>query len=114
MTDVAELKRLIEAATPGPWRVGGTGIFPSIMCSQGFAISATGMSKRNLSECRANAAFIVAARHAVPDLLAENARLREAITTALEQLNHPGHLPDPPGKNTIAMGLRAALTGDQP
>lgn len=51
--------------TPGPWRVGGTGIFPSIMDAQGFAISATGMSKRNLAECKANAKGMAA----VPQLV---------------------------------------------
>ena len=50
--------------TPGPWKIGGTGIFPSVMDAAGFAIVSTGMSKRHILECRSNARLIAAA----PDL----------------------------------------------
>jgi len=69
--DLAHLRSLCDAATPGPWRVelDGTGH---------YCLRAPHQSVRTVARvfCDIDAAFIAAARVAVPRLLDEVARLR--------------------------------------
>ena len=66
MTDNTELKRLAEAATPGPWISGGNWV-------------STQKGVRSVAECsRGDEKYIAAANPAaVLDLIAENARLKD-------------------------------------
>ena len=80
MTNLDELERLYNAATPGPWRVLGT---------QGVAIWVAdeilvGGNRLNHRDSRANTEFIVALVNAFPALLAELRALRE-LEAALDQ-----------------------------
>src|SRR5689334_1824607 len=91
--DRAALARLAEAATPGPWtaysntiRYGGAGGSLEILCE----VNTTGRH----GSWRADATFIAAAREAVPGLLLENERLREAAEAyveAVESYLDPGN-----------------------
>lgn len=69
MTDTTELRRLLAEATPGPWSVEE---YPDMPGSFYVKAGVFGLHE--------NAALIVAARNALPALLDENDRLREALT----------------------------------
>jgi len=108
MTDREEWTRLAEAATPGPWKYvenesrysrSATTVWGSAGPGYG-AIADTHNLGSSRVEQPANAAFIAAARTAVPALLAseaqalaraekaegENVRLREALIKARKKL----------------------------
>lgn len=79
--DTAELKRLMEEATPGPWFtfanghcVGGT---PTDGSAGGVAMCS--MAARTPQEVQANAALVVAAVNALPALLARVEELERAL-----------------------------------
>lgn len=89
--DRDELKRLEAEATLGPWAFDEeiqwinrgdedpevhTGNF-DVSCEGGDTTIAN--VNGQIAEGKANAAFIAAARNAVPDLLAENERMRELL-----------------------------------
>lgn len=81
MTDerLAELERLANAATPGPWfpRWGGE---PGYVYSQSAErVIAMLADEQNDGLPRPNSQLIAAARTAVPELIAEVRRLRAAI-----------------------------------
>jgi hypothetical protein len=79
---IAELKRLCDAATSGPWTVETPMDSPSVIADGNKAVYDwtfiahidTGKVKHSVKADR-NAAFIAAAREALPALLAENKRL---------------------------------------
>lgn len=84
--DRDELKRLEEAATPGPWE-------PSPAACKALMKLRGGLGK-NIADVRyANGvndtAFIASARNAVPDLLAENQRMRELLANAVYTMKYP-------------------------
>lgn len=91
MTDEqrAELKRLAEKATHGPWHTGsgehwGRDVRADGACSIAFCGGPSEMARRD-------ARFIAAANPAtVLDLLAENERLR-AVLRSLAPTRHAGH-----------------------
>ena len=95
--DLAEWERLAAAATPGPWRQDPGG-------RAGARFDDVLADGSNIAEWiePADAAFIAASRTALPALVAEVRRLREA----LEQVR--GHHPLATGWRDIA---RAALEG---
>ncbi len=74
-----ELKRLCDAATPGPWAA------ESYMATSGgpeiVAISTGGHGGR-YALTRETAEFVAAARSVVPELIAEVERLRELVKDA--------------------------------
>ena len=83
--DLDELERLEREATPGPWVAWRSEIFPgsdakaydedSIVCCEGQE----GVARH------ANAALIVAARNALPELIRELKELREEVLERLER-----------------------------
>lgn len=77
MTDIAELRRLDQEATPGPWDVSGLTVYDTCMDSVASTHSA------------ADAALIVATRNALPELLAK-AEAHDALVSALESINQYG------------------------
>lgn len=102
MTNLATLKALLAAATQGEWKArtnrttGVVSIQVNLPCINGlsawftlFAIhpedeATEGMSEGVLNDqtAPANAAFIIAAHNALPGLIAEVERLREAVAAA--------------------------------
>ena len=91
MIDKKEMKRLCEAATPGPWNIGGiqphgTHVYgagemgiPVSWCSTASTVGKDGSYHITSEEAESNARFIAAARSAVPKLLAENAALQARV-----------------------------------
>ena len=77
------LRALYEAATPGPWEAAVDSHAPwngkRIAWVETTSTSCPVADVPNSDRARADAAFIATARTAVPALLDENARLREAI-----------------------------------
>lgn len=74
MTDIAELRRLLGEATPGPWAISEIGSGFEIESSDGLFVAQAFQTKPIRSaidhqERRANAALIVAAVNALPALL---------------------------------------------
>lgn len=79
---LAELERITEVATPGPWRVlGGTPEAPCIGVGDSGNFLWWSEETKLPAQDRADARFIAEARTAVPELLAEVRRL-QALTTA--------------------------------
>lgn len=103
-TTLAKLEEALERATPGPWSVGkphashlkGNPVTPIHAAQDGCASCGSGggqwliawMFKNATANTAANAALIVAAVNALPDLLAyiraEPERLREAVEAERE------------------------------
>jgi hypothetical protein len=87
MIDLTELRRLADAATPGPW--GWDRNYWPATVTAGIAqgsrtlMSVAGGSHVDSAEGVANVVFASHARTAIPDLIAEVARLR-AIEVALK------------------------------
>ena len=84
--DRAELRRLQQAATPGPWQHRGHWVFPAPGDESGF-VAMCGDDARGHDD----AAYIVAACNAVPTLLdqleeAERERIATALGTTVEEL----------------------------
>ena len=75
----AEWMRLAEQATPGPWAPYGDSHLPE----PGWEVEPEGavLPKICRQTTEADAAFIAAAREAMPALLAENAALRRIIAS---------------------------------
>lgn len=71
--DIAELERLAKAATPGPWEVDGTTEHNGRYTRQSLYLIVDGWQRGTLSnefeEEKKDAAYIVAACNAVPELL---------------------------------------------
>lgn len=94
-----ELERLCETATPGPWRsresqlhgtnVDGVGeiAVPVSWCSTATTVGVDGSYSISASEAESNAAFIAAARTAIPELLAENAALQADLEQVCRYLD---------------------------
>ncbi|MGW4493844.1 hypothetical protein [Streptomyces sp. NPDC004376] len=86
---LAEIAARVEAATSGPWCTDdweiyqGTEYEPGISLWVGETCTGTGTPERD----RANATFAAAARTDVPDLLADNARLRARVAELEAQLS---------------------------
>ena len=85
-----DLKKLLAAATPLPWwiasmnpNVVSAGARDVLRCHKSADARGTAPS--------ANAALICAAVNALPELLAENARLRQALQFYADPANHVGH-----------------------
>ena len=87
--NTTELKRLAEAATPGPWKSqlssvkkGARNIAPHIHAGESLPIG------EDVKRGNANAAYIAAANPAaILELLAINAELVEALKTMLSEFN---------------------------
>lgn len=78
--DLAALRGLCEQATPGPWREGSVekeAVFCEHGCSFGPGIERNLLRLNKHFPHEADAAFIAAARTALPALLDEVERLRE-------------------------------------
>lgn len=97
---LAALEALCDAATPGPWERGyhhaqdhQTGAMPTKADPEGCIV--IGPEQCEVADCdfsdrpSANAAFIAAARTALPELVAEVRRLRGTLG-ALPHNAHPG------------------------
>jgi NADPH-dependent ferric siderophore reductase len=103
--NIDDLKKLLAAATPGPWHVGHNelgdpqgpmSIWPdtSMVGAVIARCGPQGMSQGWFEQPAKDAALIVAAVNALPELLAmaeENARLREALQAIADR-----HIPDQP------------------
>ncbi|MHC3368785.1 hypothetical protein ACYAFX_28735 (plasmid) [Rhodococcus aetherivorans] len=77
--DIAEGRRLLDAATPGPWELAGD----RNQWGEERVIASDGeMAKPLFSSRRAEADLIVWARNNLPALLDENARLRDMLNRA--------------------------------
>lgn len=92
---IDEIKQLLEAATPGPWwfdnneGYGANNVWGNHKTDP-QAISFVAQAVGDSAEAEANAQFIAYARSAVPQLVTENARLRDALTFYAE-----GHSQNP-------------------
>lgn len=119
---IAELRRLAEAATKGPWEAKEPAFMPGVKArvfGPGYA------PKHDGKECLplADAAFIAAARSAVPELLDEVERLRarcerlekvrEAAEALCEQVEYVKYYTaDSTALSAIRSALAAALEGE--
>lgn len=104
-TDLVALKALLAAATKGEWeQIPGTGGI--VERPRGLIIDCWPRFQ-NDDAGRNNAAFIVAAHNALPGLIAEVERLREAASLLLEQKRA--------GETTVIAWqmLAEALAGDR-
>lgn len=72
--ELAEWRRLCDAATPGPWEVKATVFNSRVVSPSGVVVGDWGMASY-LSDVD-NGKFIAASRQAMPRLLAEVERLR--------------------------------------
>lgn len=130
---LAKLRALCEAATPGPWHLGGQWDGKTHAVNDGYDLGVADAypSRVGNEPLVANARLIAAARTALPALLdalererAENARLKEALRpfgeyldTAAFDLNHKNEpLPDEQGMGWVYLTIgdfrlaRAALS----
>lgn len=74
---LAELKAMCEAATPGPWEMhGGMGPRMDLDAADQPAYVKRGKKPGPIMTGRADAEFIAASREALPELIAEVARLQ--------------------------------------
>lgn len=87
MIDLEELERLAKAATPGPWKHRGFGMQSNVVFTDYTTVCST-----NSLNMPHDAAYIVAACNAVPELIArvreleaENADLKRQLRDALER-----------------------------
>ena len=97
MTDLAELKALAEAATPGPWSYDGSYVCPARV-EAGTTFVETW---RSVADCHQpeNTQFIAAANPAVVlELIAENERLREAHEQVCTNYNQVSFASEERGK----------------
>lgn len=78
MVDLDELQALADAATPGPWTVTGDDLIDGV----GKARGPNGRIFEDMDVRPNDAAFIAAARAAVPELVAEVRALRAEISEA--------------------------------
>lgn len=87
------LRRLVEAATPGPWVAGRY----SVTLSESPHAWSVAECHHGLGapdeEALVNAAFIAAARTAIPDLLAENERLLKTLADIADLQPEPYAFP---------------------
>lgn len=91
MTDLNALEALCERATGAPWTVDlddakAHGDQPRVESSNGLICVAGNAVAEDWQQHHANAAFIAASREAVPELIAEVRRLREALETSLSTM----------------------------
>lgn len=80
--DLDELERLAKAATPGPWVDSGLGLIRPLKKTSEFVAHCAPIvihSVKKLQQCKANAAYIVAACNAVPELVARVRELKAAL-----------------------------------
>lgn len=100
--DREELRRLCEAATPGPWRLHDMEHATIVAGTKpGLAISRFDAKSRADATNGANAAFAIAARTAIPALLdaleaaeARERRLRRVVTKCMDRFGEyeQGHI----------------------
>ena len=88
--DIAELERLCDAATEGPWITGNP---KSLEFSIVHNRSGRAWELARRISRETDAAFIAAARTALPRLLAEVKQLRDAITDCERATWHEGITP---------------------
>lgn len=72
--EIEKLKELCEKATPGPWKLFCASSVTAVECNEKVPVVSWGgfdNSDRKIGYHRANAAFISAARTAVPELIKE-------------------------------------------
>ena len=111
MTDLAELKALAEAATPGPWSYDGSYVCPARVEAGTTYVE----TWRSVADCHQpeNTQFIAAANPAVVlELIAENERLREAHEQVCTNYNQVSFASEERGKQIAELkaeceGLRA-------
>lgn len=125
MTD-DELRRLAEAATPGPWAVERDHWSPDVYDTKGNVLITTQHSDLSMREDAANAAYIAAACNAVPGLLdrlteAEERGRIAGMEEAAGIADYAAQMPSQVGDNLecgraearyIAGAIRAAVRGD--
>jgi hypothetical protein len=92
-----DLKKLLAAATPGLWKLfDGTTAPPWEVCTNKSGnctirqVGSSGYLSPWIASER-DAALICAAVNALPEMLAENARLRQALQFYADPANHVGH-----------------------
>ncbi len=83
--DLDAIQALSDAATPGPWCTDSWEIYQGTEYEPGLSmwIGETCRGTSSLEQDRADAAFVAAARTAMPALVAEIHRLRAELATAL-------------------------------
>lgn len=90
---LAKLERLVRMATPGPWRNGQVEDHPDIPSIHGGNKSTVVVDDRTIHDGYAvkpaDVEFIVAARAAVPELVAEVRRLRAELAKHTPPKNDP-------------------------
>lgn len=102
--DLAALRALHEAATPGPWKQVGALIKTDTV--RLVALCPQDAAAEDYEQMIANAAYIAAACTAVPHLVAEVARLRKIAATAYRvECDQPG---DMDARNAVWEQLIAA------
>ena len=111
MTDaeLQAIRELADKATPGPWEHrfenGGPGVFFGKTLEQHICRYTSGRGNGGKEERSANAAFIAAAREAVPALLDEVAELREEMESS-DQLSDR--------QSKLLTGVVNAIRGEPP
>jgi hypothetical protein len=78
---LAELKRLADEATPGPWRASDRGTELCIHTPTDVVCNMVGISQADH-----DATFIAASRAAIPELLADIARLKTVVAEYEEDI----------------------------
>lgn len=115
MTDLAKLKALAEAATPGPWSYDGSYVCPARVEAGTTYVE----TWRSVADCHQpeNTQFIAAANPAVVlELIAENERLREAHEQVCTNYNQVSFASEERGKQIAELkaeceGLRKEREG---
>lgn len=89
--NLTELKKHAEAATPGPWKLGGDGmsIFTDADLTFKPMIAVTSVPDLNLADCRANASLIAAANpQAILQMIAGMEQMAAALTKYERRQSH--------------------------
>ena len=120
MTDLDELSRLLEQATPGPWEV--YGMFPhcfEVCMADNYATKPVCASPR-----KANADAIVALRNAAEELVRDARRMEwaEKHMNAIDTVSHPDNLvmiwhgphETSAAGRTLRAAIDAAIAQEQP
>jgi hypothetical protein len=104
-----ELERLLKAATPGPWEIDGIGIThkskpygaPIDVCLMGEPAQYASVKPLMVPNYEANAALIVAAINALPELVARVRELERIETAA--RVYYENYLKDEADEDGVEM-----------
>jgi hypothetical protein len=121
MVDTAELRKLAEAATPGPWVCDGDNVYHERLDEPGRHLANAYVSYRQDAVIEANAAYIAAVS---PDVLlalldrleapADRVEKLEAALSALERCEHDGGFDREMGPIGCLLGDKCVCAGIYP